>query len=164
MSQACSTSLGKIYGLQRVCRVWGFPRSTIYEQRRKRTDPRPASRRGPQGPCSDEELVKHIRTVLLESPFHGEGYRKVWARLRFKGIRTSKERARRLMREYGLQAPQRMGNRHGPKAHDGTINTSQPDEILGYRHDHDSNYQAGHSSGICGCGPLYQRVCGNPRL
>ena len=30
-------------------------------------------------------MVKHIRTVLLESPFHGEGYRKVWARLRFKG-------------------------------------------------------------------------------
>jgi hypothetical protein len=59
-------------------------------------------KRGPQGPCSDEELVGHIRRILTESPFHGEGYRKVWARLRYQGIRTSKERVRRLMREQGL--------------------------------------------------------------
>ena len=131
MSQACSISLGMIYGLQRVCRVWNWSRSTVYQQRKRRINPHTAQRPGPQGPCSDEELVKYIRTVLLESPFHGEGYRKVWARLRFKDIRTSKERTRRLMREYGLQAPQRMGNRHGSKAHNGTINTSRPDETWG---------------------------------
>ena len=131
MSQACSISTGKFYGLQRVCRVWSCSRSTIYEQRRRKANPRQPSRRGPQGPCSDKDLVDHIRAVLLDSPFHGEGYRKVWARLRFKGIRTSKERTRRLMREYGLQAPQRVGHRHGPKAHDGTINTTRPDEIWG---------------------------------
>lgn len=131
MSQACSISRETIYGLQRVCRVWNWPRSTVYEHRKRRINPHTPQRPGPQGPCSDEALVEHIRTVLQESPFHGEGYRKVWARLRFKGIRTSKERTRRLMREYGLQAPQRMGSRHGPKAHDGTINTSRPDEIWG---------------------------------
>src|SRR5262245_41978476 len=37
-----------------------------------------ARKRGPQGPCSDEELVGHIRRILTDSPFHGEGYRKVW--------------------------------------------------------------------------------------
>ena len=131
MSQACSISMGRIYGLQRVYRVWNWSRSTVYEQRKRQIRSLPAPRPGPQGPCSDEELVEHIRTVLLESPFHGQGYRKVWARLRFKGIRTSKERTCRLMREYGLQAPQRMGNRHGSKVHDGTINTSRPDEIWG---------------------------------
>jgi transposase InsO family protein len=35
------------------------------------------------------------------------------------------------MREYGLQAPQRVGHPHGPKAHDGTILTDRPDEIWG---------------------------------
>jgi len=35
------------------------------------------------------------------------------------------------MREHGLQAPQRVGHRHGPKAHDGTIVTTKPDEIWG---------------------------------
>ena len=45
-------------------------------------------KRGPLGAASDEELVGHIRRILTESPFHGEGYRKVWARLRYQGIRT----------------------------------------------------------------------------
>lgn len=131
MSQACSISVGKTYGLHRVCRVWDVPRSTVYEHRSRARTQHVPLRRGPQGPCSDEELVEHIRTTIGERPFHGEGYRKIWARLRFKGIRTSEERTRRLMREYGLQAPQRVGRRHGPKAHDGTIVTSQPNEIWG---------------------------------
>jgi transposase InsO family protein len=86
---------------------------------------------GPLGACSDEELIGHIRRILTESPFHGEGYRKVWARLRFQGIRTSKERVRRLMRVQGFQAPQQVGGPHGPKAHDGTIITHRPDELWG---------------------------------
>lgn len=45
----------------------------------------------------DAALVEAIRRVLIASPFHSEGYRKVWARLRHAGLRTSKERVRRLM-------------------------------------------------------------------
>jgi hypothetical protein len=37
---------------------------------------------------ADADLVEVIRRVLLASPFHGEGYRKVWARLRHQGLRT----------------------------------------------------------------------------
>jgi transposase InsO family protein len=121
--------------LARVCRLWDLPRSTVYYRRYQSTipiDQRPEpKRRGPLGACSDEDLVAHIRRILAESPFHGEGYRKVWARLRYQGIRTSKERVRRLMRGYGLQAPQRTGRPHGPKAHDGTITTEVPDVMWG---------------------------------
>ena len=131
MSQACSISTGRIYGLQRVCRVWRFARSTVYERRHRVKFAHLAARRGPKGPCSDEELAEHIRDVLVESPFHGEGYRKVWAKLRYKDIRTSKERTRRVMRENNLLALQRVGNRHGPKAHDGTITTDVPNEVWG---------------------------------
>jgi hypothetical protein len=135
VGQTVSPSTGQRYGLARVCRIWDLPRSTIYFQRHQRAVPieeRPEpKRRGPLGPCSDEELVGHICRILTESPFHGEGYRKVWARLRYRGIRTSKERIRRLMREHGLQAPQRVGRPHGPKAHDGTIITERPDEMWG---------------------------------
>ncbi len=49
-----------------------------------------------------------IREVLAEAEalgFRGEGYRKVWARLRYKAIPVSKERVRRLMREHGLRGP-----------------------------------------------------------
>ncbi len=122
MSQAVSTSTRRRYGVERVCRLWRVLRSTVYEQRRRDSmpiDQRPRLRRpGPVGPCPDDRLVGHIRELLRESPFHGEGYRKVWARLRYKGIRTSKERVRRLMREHGLQTPHRVGRPHGPRAHE----------------------------------------------
>lgn len=136
MSRACSLSTRREYGLQRVCQVWGIARSTVYAQRsRPAVGPtvvgHPGRKRGPQGPCADAELVDHIRRVLAASPFHGEGYRKVWARLRGEGVRTSRERVRRLMREQGLQAPGRTGHPHGPKAHDGTIRTEQPDLMWG---------------------------------
>jgi hypothetical protein len=70
-------------------------------------------------------LVEAIRTLLAASPFHGEGHRKVWARLRFAGIRTSKRRVLRLMREHALLAPSRVGRPHGPRAHEGTIRTDR---------------------------------------
>jgi len=45
--------------------------------------------------------------------------------LRYAGIRTAPRRVLRLMREYGLLAPQRPHSPHGPKAHDGTITTAR---------------------------------------
>jgi transposase InsO family protein len=49
-----------------------------------------------------------MRTVLGATPFVGEGYRKVWARLRHQRcILTSMRRVLRLMREHGLLAQQR---------------------------------------------------------
>jgi hypothetical protein len=64
----------------------------------------------------DEALVEAIRALLAASPFHGEGYRKIWARLRFAGVRTSKRRVLRLTREHGLQAPGRVGRPHGAQS------------------------------------------------
>ena len=93
--------------------------------------PAPYRRRGPVGAAPDDILVAHLRRVLEASPFYGEGYRKAWAKLRVEGVRTSKERVRRLMRAHDLQAPQRTGHAHGPKAHDGTITTEAPDVMWG---------------------------------
>jgi hypothetical protein len=67
MSQACSISTGKTYGLQRVCRVWKLARSTVYQHRQKRRFPMSVHRRGPQGPCSDEQLVDHIKDLAPTS-------------------------------------------------------------------------------------------------
>jgi putative transposase len=135
LSRSASPGTGRPYGLQRVCRIFGLARSTAYYLKAREAIPpeqRPVPRkRGPVGAATDAELVGHIRTVLAESPSHGEGYRKVWARLRHRGIRTAAERVRRLMREHHLQAPRRGGNAHGPKAHDGTITTEEPDTMWG---------------------------------
>ena len=57
----------------------------------------------------DPALLEQIRGVLSASPFHGEGHRKVWARLRVGSIRTSLRRVLRLMRENSLLAPGRVG-------------------------------------------------------
>lgn len=131
MSRSVSPSQEKPYGLERVCHVWEVPRSTVYFQLAAAESPAPHARRGPIGPMSDEDLVKAIRADLAATPFHGEGHRKVWVRLRFAGIRTSKERVLRLMRENGLLAPTRAGHPHGPKAHDGAIITAEPDVMWG---------------------------------
>src|SRR3954452_15054135 len=70
--------------------------------------PEPPRRPGPGGPMPDAGLVEAIRAVLTASPFHGEGHRKVWARLRVAGVRTSKRRVLRLMRANNLLAPPRV--------------------------------------------------------
>jgi transposase InsO family protein len=133
MSTSVSPSANKAYGIAAVCRVWRVPRATLYRRRRPRpaSQPGAAKRRGPQGPACDAELVATIGQELADSPFHGEGYRKVWARLRYKGVRTSKRRILRLMREHGLLAPQRQGAARGPRAHDGTIITNRIDQMWG---------------------------------
>jgi putative transposase len=117
--------------MSRVCRVWEIARSTVYWKRHHNGEHGIRKRPGPCGPCLDEDLVEQIKRVIKECPFHAEGYRKVWARLRFRGIRTSKRRVLRLMRQEELLAPHRAGNRHGPKGHDGTIITVAVDEMWG---------------------------------
>jgi len=69
--------------------------------------------------------------VLAASPFHGEGHRKVRARLRHGGVRTSKRRVLRLMGENDLLAPSRVGPPRGPRSHDGTIIPETIDTLWG---------------------------------
>ena len=68
MSGAQSISARRAYGVQRVCRVWGRARSSVYV-RRHATRSRASRRRGPVGAATDEVLVGHIRRVLEASPF-----------------------------------------------------------------------------------------------
>jgi putative transposase len=131
VSQTISPSSRRRYGRQRTCRALGVPRSTLYAVRARCQRPQPLQKRGPKVVRTDAELTAQIQDVLTRSPFVGEGYRKVWARLRIAGIRTSKGRVLRLMREAGLLAPTRGGQPHGPKAHDGTIIPDRPDAMWG---------------------------------
>lgn len=134
MSRATSTGTAKPYGLERVCRVLDFPRSTIYAQQARETTrgvPLQAARRGPKPKVADADLLAAIQHDLANSPFTGEGHRKVWARLRFsQGIRVGRSRVLRLMRENALLSPHRR-----PQGvavlHDGTITTDRPNEMWG---------------------------------
>src|SRR4051794_9385017 len=118
MSRALSPVTGKPYGLDAVCRVWRLARSGVYLL----LSAAPAAqRRGPLGAMSDDALTTAIRGVLAASLFHGEGHRKLWARLRYAGTRTSLHRVLRLMRQDNLLAPTRAGSPRGPRNHDGAI-------------------------------------------
>jgi putative transposase len=132
VSQAVSPATGRAYGLARVARVWCVSRATVYRHRATAAAAAPTGlmRRGPVGACSDAVLLEHIRTQILGSRLHGEGYRKIWARLRHGGIRTSARRIRRLMGQHGLLAPHRVG-RPEQRAHDGTITTTAVDVMWG---------------------------------
>ena len=130
MSRQVSPSTDQVYGLRRVARLWGVARATLYRHRRP-TRMVGRKRPGPLGAMADDDLGVAIRQLLTDSPFHGEGYRKLWARLRFAGIRTSRRRVLRLMRAHGLLAPHRAGRPRGPKTHDGTITAERVDLMWG---------------------------------
>jgi len=107
-----------------VCRVLGAPRSSIYARRARASG---WGRPGPATSISDAEVVELIRRVLQASPFAGEGYRKVRARLgREHGVQVSGKRVLRLLRREGLLAPQRIRGRRRPHSHDGTIIPDRP--------------------------------------
>ena len=130
MSRVISPVTGKPYSLATVCRIWQLARSGVY---RHLCAPvaATAQRRGPLGAMSDEALTAAIRGVLAASPFHGEGHRKVWARLRHAGTRTSLRRVLWLMRQNNLLAPTRVGSPRGPRNHDGTIIPDTVDAMWG---------------------------------
>jgi transposase InsO family protein len=133
MSAEISTGTGSRYGLERVCRVLEFPRSTIYAKRAAESGKVIAlhpKRRGPAPTISDDRLLAAIRADLAASPFVGEGHRKPWARLRLACVRASRTRVLRLMRENQLLSPHRrpQGKRD---PHEGTITTERPDLMWG---------------------------------
>lgn len=129
MEKATSASTKKRYGLQRVCAAWGVNRSTVYARKKRQQTKTELRKRGPKPKLPDDLVMMEIRKDLNESPFRGEGHRKVHARIRHrKGIVAGRGRVLRLMRENALLSPYRSF--HGSqKAHDGRITTDKPNEM-----------------------------------
>jgi hypothetical protein len=94
MSRTVSTSTQQPYGVARVVWLWNLARSSFYAAPKREQQPREPHKRGPKV-HSDAELVAAIRELLAEPVFTGGGYRKIWARLRYRDIRTSKDRVLR---------------------------------------------------------------------
>jgi len=130
MAETTSPSAGRRYGVARVCHVWEVPRSSFYAARAAAAESTKAgaspARRGPKPAISDGALLAAIRADLARSPWSGEGHRKVWARLRaLDGLRVSRKRVLRLMREHALLSPHRTRTR--PQAtHERHIITEAP--------------------------------------
>ena len=132
MSAATSPGTGLAYGLRRVCAAWGMARSSFYAMTSgQHAEQPPAKRRGPKPAISDQALLVAIEADLEASPWEGEGYRKVWARLRVcRDIRVARKRVLRLMRENNLLSPHRC-RRRGGNPHDSEIITHAPNLMWG---------------------------------
>jgi putative transposase len=132
MSATVSPTTTRPYGVRRVCAAWDLSRSSWYAAAAGAASPTGAT--GPRGPTpalTDDALLALIRADLAASPFHGEGHRKVWARLTVvQGVRTARKRVLRLMRQHQLLSPRRQ--RQGAAlVHDGTIVTDAPGIMWG---------------------------------
>jgi hypothetical protein len=75
----------------------GSPRSTCYAQHRRQVAPRLTARGGPETGNNDKQLLAEARGSVQEWPFHGEGDRKVSARLRRRYVGTLTRRSAGLM-------------------------------------------------------------------
>ena len=111
MRRAVSPGTGR-RSLTMICAIFRVPRSTVYLA----MVAAPVTvvirgKRGPKTAVSDSEIVTAIRAVLATTPFHGEGYRKVRARLAHRGFAIGGKRVLRLMRQHQLLAPRRLMRR-----------------------------------------------------
>ena len=70
MSETISPGTRKTYGVEMVCKVWKFPRSSFYHT--KKASHKMAKKRGRSPSISDEELLEAIEKDIKASHFQGE--------------------------------------------------------------------------------------------
>ena len=88
MRGGVSPAMGRRYPLTMICAVFRVSRSTVYRTTAPAVRVRPvAEKRGPKTRWSDADVVAAIRAMLAATSFHGEGYRKIRARLAHRGPR-----------------------------------------------------------------------------
>ncbi|NBQ34816.1 MAG: IS3 family transposase [Gammaproteobacteria bacterium] len=125
-----SPETGKRYSTELILKAFGIPSSTFYDSLATK-EQKGHKKRGPKTEQSDDEIARMAREVLNESPFSGEGHRKVRAMLAIRGIHVGKNRILRIMRQNKLLAPTRNCRKGTKKVHDGKITTSTPNECWG---------------------------------
>ena len=118
MGSAISPTTARRYGLTRVCAVFDVARSSLYHRHA-------SGKRGPRPCITDEALTQEIRDDIAASPFTGEGYRKVHARIRRRGVPVGKHRVLGVMRDLQLLSPHRVRQPES-REHSGTIVTEEP--------------------------------------
>ncbi len=94
--------LAATYPVSTICELWQFPRSTYYHQGRTRRD---------------AELRPILEQLAAEWPTYGS--RRLTAELRRHGWHVNRKRIQRLMREMGLQRPQKRRKRRTTQSQHG---------------------------------------------
>ena len=129
MSEKTSPKTNLKYGVEMVCKMWKFPRSSFYHSKKK--GQKEKTNRGKRPVISEGELLEAIVKDITSSPFQGEGHRKIHARLRrLKGLNVGRNRVLQVMRKNYLLSPYRS-EQGQENAHDGRITTDDPNVMWG---------------------------------
>jgi putative transposase len=131
MRGAVSPGTGHRYPLTMICASCGCrARRFTWRWRRGPVVPALRAKRGPKTAVGDAEIVEAIRAMLAATPFHGEGYRKIRARL---AIADWPSAASVFCGCCGCITCSRRGawGRRMAPAHAGTIITTRPNEMWG---------------------------------
>jgi hypothetical protein len=118
--------MNEIFPMNRILAVAGLTSAAYY---RKKPAGKEKDRRGPKPRICDEDLLVEIRAEILTSTFMDEGYKKIWKRMRKKGIKAAAERVNQLMRDNHLLSTIRPKPERKVNEHTGTIKTEVPNRM-----------------------------------
>ena len=107
----------------------------------------PPCKRGSKTHFTDAKHSERIRKVIVASPFRGKGHRRIWARLRIDGVRTSKRRVLHQMGEAELLTPERQASPGAKKMHSARSRPTRPNTMWGIA-EHFGNFRAQVSAGL----------------
>lgn len=120
----------RVYPMRMILDIAGLSSAAWYRKNSKGSDPQ-RRKPGLNPIWSDERIVDEIRSEIKNSKFHSEGYKKIYKRIKNRGIRCGRNRVYRLMVEHNLLAPQRPVKTGSSREHDGTITTTLPNKMWG---------------------------------
>ena len=123
-----SETMKEVFPMNRILAVAELSSAAYY---RKKPAGKEKVRRGPKPKISDEELLVEIRAEILNSVFTDEGYKKIWKRMRKRGIKASGRRVNQLMRDNNLLSVTRPKPDRKVNEHTGTITTELPNRMWG---------------------------------
>lgn len=128
MKDQISETVKKIYPMSLILSVAGLSSAAYYRKDAPKIN---KARPGPKPSITDDQLLMEIRKEILESPFLDEGYKKTWKRLQRRGIKASKDRVNRVMRENDLLSVTRPKAERKVNDHTGSIKTELPNRMWG---------------------------------
>jgi putative transposase len=128
MKDQVSDTVKRTYPMSMILSVAGLSSAAYY----RKNEPKDQKvRPGPRPTIGDDQLLMEIRKEILESPFLDEGYKKTWKRLQRRGIKASKKRVNRVMRENDLLSVTRPKEERKENEHTGSIKTELPNRMWG---------------------------------
>lgn len=124
MKQEKSAFTDKPYSVRMILSVAELSSAAWYDNR-PRVKKEEKRKPGRKPSINDDELLDQIKAYLRKPKFNSEGYIKIHARLKGKGLMVGKNRIYRLMKASNLLLQINGANGSGRK-HDGTIITEAP--------------------------------------